>query len=47
MLVYDNLVAPESVNLASVHAQRCHIGKKAAEHSLLQAETNALPVALA
>lgn len=47
VIVYDNLVGPGIIGLARTQAERIYAGKKAADHSLPQAEINALLVQLA
>jgi uroporphyrin-III C-methyltransferase/precorrin-2 dehydrogenase/sirohydrochlorin ferrochelatase/uroporphyrin-III C-methyltransferase len=46
-VVYDNLVSPAIVALAPAGAERIYVGKKAAAHTLPQAQINALLVKLA
>lgn len=46
-VVYDNLVSADIVALAHADAERIYVGKKAADHTLPQAEINALLVRLA
>ncbi|HVL56996.1 MAG TPA: uroporphyrinogen-III C-methyltransferase [Burkholderiaceae bacterium] len=46
-VVYDHLVAPETLELASEHAQRIYVGKQDSRHSMPQEAINALLVALA
>ncbi|NLF54562.1 MAG: uroporphyrinogen-III C-methyltransferase [Thauera phenolivorans] len=47
VVVYDNLVSPAILELAPAQAERIYVGKKAADHTLPQAEINALLVKLA
>ncbi|HWP30097.1 MAG TPA: uroporphyrinogen-III C-methyltransferase, partial [Chloroflexota bacterium] len=47
VLVYDRLVAPELVALAPPEAERIYAGKAPGQHTLSQAEINALLVARA
>jgi uroporphyrin-III C-methyltransferase len=44
VVVYDNLVSPLIVDLASAAAERIYVGKKAADHTLPQEAINALLV---
>ena len=47
VVVYDNLVAPDIIELAPAGAERIYVGKKASDHTLPQDEINALLVRLA
>ena len=42
VVVYDNLVAPDIIELAPAGAERIYVGKKASDHTLPQDEINAL-----
>lgn len=42
VVVYDHLVSPQTLDLASPSAERIYAGKEAGAHALPQAETNAL-----
>jgi uroporphyrin-III C-methyltransferase len=44
VVVYDHLVSPEVLELASVHAELVYAGKQAGRHSMPQDEINALLV---
>lgn len=44
VLLYDNLVAPEVVDLARREAERIYVGKKAGHHALTQEQINDLLV---
>ncbi|AWN17490.1 siroheme synthase CysG [Salinisphaera sp. LB1] len=47
VVLYDSLIAPAILALVSPEAERIHVGKRAAEHTLPQDDINALMVALA
>jgi uroporphyrin-III C-methyltransferase len=47
VVVYDDLVAPETLALAPPAAERIYVGKRAGRHHLTQAEISRLLVALA
>ena len=47
VVLYDNLVAPEIVNLVNPRAQRIYVGKKRSQHALPQDQINATLVQLA
>ncbi len=47
VVVYDNLVAKPILEMSRRDAQRIYVGKKRAEHTMLQEEINALLVRLA
>src|SRR5512134_1024609 len=47
VVLYDNLVAPEVVDMARPQAERIYVGKRCANHALTQSEINALLVRLA
>lgn len=44
VLVHDNLVSPAILEMAPAQAERIYVGKKAADHTLPQAEINRLLV---
>lgn len=47
VVLYDSLIAPEILALVRPEAERIHVGKRASQHTLPQADINQLMVALA
>ncbi len=47
VLVYDNLVSPAILDMASAGAERVYVGKKASDHTLPQNQINRLLIDLA